>query len=302
MVHVVAGGSGYLGGHLVERLLSRGEDVVVIDRYPPRSGARYVEHDLKEPLSLDIEGPRIYHFAANPDVKATMESVRSRCEEELKATLNLAELARMTDATLLVYISSPAVYGDAQTPTPETAPLRPISYHGLYKSLSEGIIDFYGRNYGIRSLIVRMTNVAGGRMSHGVIADFFRRLRSNPEELEVYGDGGQGRSYLYIDDALGALELLEEAGAEGIYNAGNDDWVSIGEIAEIVSSSMGLRPRIRYNRCVIDAKEALGGGGWPGDIRIVFPDSTKLKSLGWRPSMRSKEVVGRAVEDLLRGR
>ncbi|MGC8556114.1 MAG: NAD-dependent epimerase/dehydratase family protein [Conexivisphaera sp.] len=301
MTYVVAGGSGYLGGHLVSRLLSRGEDVVVIDRYPPRAGARHVQQDLREPVRLDVEGPRIYHLAANPDVKATADSVRLRMDEDLRATLNVAELARTADAELLVYVSSPTVYGNAPTPTPEGAPLRPISHHGLIKVMSEEIIEFYGRNYGIRSLIVRMTNVAGGRMTHGVIYDFVKRLRSNPEVLEIYGDGGQGRSFLYVDDAMLALEVLEASGAEGVYNAGNDDWVSVREVAEIVSSAMGLRPLFKYNMCVLEAKEALGGEGWPGDIRLVFPDSSRLKSLGWRPSMGSRAAVARAVEDLLRG-
>ncbi|BBE41831.1 NAD-dependent epimerase/dehydratase family protein [Conexivisphaera calida] len=298
MVHVIAGGSGYLGEHLSRRLISKGEEVLVVDRYPPRSGAGYVEHDLREPLKLDVEGPAIYHLAANPSVKATMEEVRTRFDEELRTTLNVAELARITDAELMVYVSSPTVYGNAQTPTPESAPLRPISYHGLYKALSESVIDFYARNYGIRSLTVRMTNVAGGSMTHGVIVDFVRRLRANPGELEIYGDGGQGRSYLYVDDAMSALEVLENSRASGVYNAGNDDWISVNEIAMIVSSVMGLEPRIKYNRCTLEAKEALGGG-WPGDIRLVFPDSSKLKSLGWAPTMNSRDAVVRAVKDLV---
>ncbi len=296
----MAGGSGYLGEHLARRLMSKGEEVLVVDRYPPRSGAPHVVHDLREPLTLDVEVPVIYHLAANPSVRATMEESRARFEEELKVTLNVAELARTTDAELLVYVSSPAVYGDAPTPTPESAPLRPISFHGLNKALSEGVVDFYARNYGIRSLIIRLTNVAGGAMTHGVIVDFIRRLRANPRELEIYGDGTQGRSYLYIDDALRAFEVLEERRAAGVYNAGNDDWVSVNEVASIVSSTMGLEPRIKYNRCTMEVREAIGVG-WPGDIRLVFPDSSKLKSLGWAPSMGSREAVARAVRDILGG-
>ncbi|MFP3401519.1 MAG: NAD-dependent epimerase/dehydratase family protein [Nitrososphaeria archaeon] len=302
MTYVVAGGSGYLGSHLVGALAARGEEVLVVDRAPPRAGVPHMVRDLREPLDLDVREPRIYHLAASPIVRATSEEARRRVEEELRITVNVAELARLRDAELLVYVSSPAVYGNAPTPTPEDAPRRPISHHGLIKAMSEDVVEFYSRVYGIRGLIVRLTNVVGGAMTHGVVLDFVRKLRSNPGELEVYGDGTQGRSFLYVDDAIAALEALEGSGAEGVYNAGNSDWITVREVAEIVSSAMGLRPALRFNRCVMDIKDALGSEGWPGDIRLVFPDSSRLRSLGWSPRMDSRAAVARAVGDLLGGR
>jgi len=204
--------------------------------------------------------------------------------------------------SLLVFASSSTVYGDAQViPTPEDYhPLEPISVYGASKLACENLIISYSKLYGIRGLIIRYANIIGPRSSHGVIIDFIRKLKSNPSKLEILGDGTQKKSYLYVTDAVDAtLHLLEvfrsSSKAYDVFNVGSEDWVTVKEIADIIVSVMGLR-EVKY----VYKPATPDGRGWPGDVKLMLLDISKLKSTGWKPRWNSREAVRKTAINLLK--
>ena len=157
----------------------------------------------------------------------------------------------------------------------------------------------YAKLYGIKCLILRYANIIGPRSNHGVIIDFVKKLKNNPRKLEILGDGSQKKSYLYIDDAVKAtIHLLqkfkEDKKEYDIYNVGNDDWITVKEIAGIVAEEMGLSS-VSY----IFKPGTQDGRGWPGDVKFMLLDISKLKNTGWKPRWNSKEAVRKTVKQIL---
>ncbi|EHP69252.1 MAG: NAD-dependent epimerase/dehydratase family protein [Metallosphaera yellowstonensis] len=299
MVSVVTGGAGYIGGHLVDRLVELGENVVSLDDFSSGSyvnkKAKIIRIDLRTEIPSIEDCQTIYHLAANPDVRTSMQDIEEHFSRDVKVTLNTLEMARRSDCSTVFFFSSSTVYGEAsRVPTPETEIMKPISNYGLFKLLGEEMTEYYSRTYGMRAVSLRLANITGGRVSHGVVVDFVRKLRRNPSELEILGNGKQRKSYLYVQDLIDAVLLLNQKfkGNYDAFNVGNDDWVTVEEIARIVEGVMGLTPKHIY---VDDGS----GRGWAGDVRFMLLDIQKLKGYGWRPSMGSAQVIERACKDLL---
>ena len=301
MEAVVTGGAGYIGGHLVDRLVELGYRVYVYDDFSSGSyvneRANYAKVDLRHAEGIRFpKGSVVFHLAANPDVRTSMYDTKEHFERDVVVTFNVLETARKSDVEKVIFASSSTVYGEAEkVPTPEDYPFRPISFYGLFKVVGEEMVDFYARNYGIKGVSLRFANVTGGRVSHGVVIDFVRKLMKNPKELEILGNGKQRKSYLYISDLIDSMLLLNERfnGVYDAFNVGNTDWITVDEIAKIVEEEMGLSPKHVYR----DFGE---GRGWAGDVRFMLLDITKISSLGWRPKYSSAEAVRLAVRDVLR--
>ena len=311
---LVTGGAGFIGSHLVDYLMRRGEEIRVLDNLSAGSvsdlgrwldGPRFefVRGDLLNPSEVEaaVEGcDVVYHLAANPEVRVWIASPEDHFKQNIEATYSLLEaLRRRGEAETLVFTSSSTVYGDADVlPTPEDyAPLKPISLYGASKLAAEALVSAYTSMYGFRCVIYRMANVVGPRCSHGVIYDFVEKLRRNPEELEVLGDGTQSKSYLYVDDCVEGMILGAER-AEGrveILNIGSEDRVDVKTIARIVIEEMGLSGvDIRLTGGVD------GGRGWKGDVKLMQLDMSRLRSLGWRPRLSSAETVRETAKALVR--
>ncbi len=298
MISVVTGGAGYIGSHLVDHLIQNGDDVISIDDY---SYGNYTNNKAKNiKIDLRIAYPEIpkesiiYHLAANPDVRTSMENIYEHFDRDVKTMLNVMEMARKYDAKMVVFFSSSTVYGEGKIPTTEIDEIKPISNYGLFKVLGENILSFYAENYGIKGISLRLANITGGRVSHGVVIDFIKKLRKNKEVLEILGNGKQRKSYLYITDLLSSIDVLVKyfKGLYDAFNIGNDDWITVEEIARIVEEEMGLSPKHVY----IDAGE---GRGWKGDVRFMLLDISKIKSFGWLPKYSSAQAVRLAVRDVL---
>jgi len=312
---LVTGGAGFIGSHLVDRLMSRGYGVTVVDCLSSGSVEnikqwfksprfRFVKDDLKslggwvdEFRDVDV----VFHYAANPEVRVSITEPRIHFEDNLQATFNVLEACRSFKVPCLVFASTSTVYGDAEViPTPEDyQPLKPISVYGAVKLACETLIGTYARLYGLRALILRYANVVGPRMRHGVLVDFIRKLKADSKRLEILGDGSQRKSYIYVGDAVDAtLEALryiyESGGSTEVFNVGSEDWISVREIADIVVESTGLRG-VEYFY-----KPATGDGrGWIGDVKTMLLDVGRLKkATGWSPRLSSREAVWEALKTI----
>ena len=302
MAILVTGGAGFIGSHLIDALLEKGNEVKCIDNFS--SGRKeFIEQSMDKGLEL-IEGDllnrddikkalsgcdTVFHLAANPDVRLGVENTEVHLEQNIIATYNLLEEMRKADVKKIAFTSSSTVYGEAeQIPTPESyGPLIPISLYGASKLAAEGLISAYCYTFDMQSVIYRFANVVGPRSTHGVTYDFIKKLRENSHVLEILGDGSQKKSYLYISDCIDAMLFgMEKSKSKvEIFNIGSEDWVDVKKIADIVSREMGLSPEYRFTGGVD------GGRGWKGDVKIMRLSIDKLKNMGWKPEYGSKESI-----------
>jgi UDP-glucose 4-epimerase len=307
---LVTGGAGFIGSHLVDRLVVEGYRVRVVDNLSSGKLENIGAHlgsnsvglmlgDLKDPeVALKaVDGVSVvFHIAANPEVRVSYTSPDVHFRENVVVTFNVLEAARRRGVKEIVFASSSSVYGEPDSiPVGEDAPLRPVSVYGASKASCESLIHAYTRLYGLRAVVLRYANIVGPRMRHGVVWDFIVKLRGNPVELEVLGDGSQVRSYIHVGDAVEATLTAWIRGGDGhqVYNVASEDWITVDEVADIVVEAMGLKEVRKIY------KPVLHGVGWPGDVKRIALKIDKLKSIGFKPRMSSREAVRTAVEELL---
>ena len=305
---VVTGGAGAIGSIVVRELLDRGAEVRVIDNLSsgrrenlpaPDSGRMsFVAADLKEPARYApaFDGAHeLWHLAANGDIRRGSENPRLDLENGVLATFAALEEARRHDVRRVVYSSSSVVYGLPKVlPTPESyGPLEPQSLYAGAKLASEGLCSAFAHTYGLRVFIFRFANIVGPHMSRGVLFDLFEKLRKDPTQLEVLGDGRQSKSYLRTEDCVAGMMLLSEKSNDpvNIFNLGAADQISVREIAEKVVGAHGGTAKIEY---------AGGERGWVGDVPKQFLAIDRAKELGWKPRWSSAEAIDRTIADLLR--
>ena len=308
---LVTGGAGFIGSHLVERLLLDNE-VTVLDNFssgrieflePYRDIPDFhlLTGDLMNPQILDnaVSGKDfIFHLAANPDVKRGSEDTHVHLEQNVLATYNLLEAMRKNDVRQMAFTSTSTVYGEAaQVPTPEDyGPLLPISLYGASKLSCEALISSYCHTFQMQSWIYRFANIVGERGTHGVLVDFIRKLRENSGKLEILGSGKQRKSYLEVKDCiLAMIHAVEHSSGEvNVFNIGSEDSVDVTEIADIVVGQMGL-DGVEYNYT-----GGIDGRGWRGDVKLMLLSIEKIKRLGWSPELGSARALEVAVKALLK--
>jgi len=312
---LITGGAGFIGSHLAEKLVNLGFDVYVYDNLSSgkleninhlldRKNFRFVKEDLLQPKNLpkilnDCE--LVFHLAANPEVKISSTNPEIHFQQNLVSTYNLLEcLRKKGKVKTLIFTSSSTLYGEADIPTPEEySPLNPISIHGAVKLACEVLISAYTRNYGFKSIIYRLANIVGPRSCHGVVVDFVKKLRKNPEELEILGDGFQKKSYLYVDDCVNAILQGLNTASNGdnvkVFNVGSNDQIDVLTVAKIVVEEMGLK-NVKFK----PTGGVNGGRGWIGDVKNMLLDISKLKSIGWKPTYNSEKAVRLATKFLIK--
>ncbi len=302
MPYIVTGGAGFIGSHLVDRLVGTRRDTIVIDDLSSgnyiNKRSKFIKHDLRRPLKISLpKGSGIFHLAANPSVKDSMLDIFNHFDRDVKTTLNTLEAARKSDSEFLIFLSTSAVYGDTRKiPTDESVAPNPISNYAEFKLLSEKMIEFYSKTYGLKAVSLRLANVVGKRSDHGVTVDLIDKLRDDPKVLELLGDGKQEKSYIYIDDVIDAMLLTVKKAPKyfSVYNVGSSDRISVNRIAEIIERKMRVSPKHVY-------RPFGDGRGWKGDTKMMQLDSSKIIRLGWKPRFNSSQAVSKAVEDLLEG-
>lgn len=311
MTVLVTGGAGFIGSHLVDRLMKEGENVRVIDNLSSgskenigewlnESNFQFIEGELLQQDDVDRavkDCNIIFHMAANPEIRIKKAGPEDHFKQNITATYYLLESIRKNNFLgTLIFASSSTVYGEAdRIPTTEDyGPLMPISLYGASKLACEALISAYAYMYAFKAVIFRLANVIGSRSNHGVIFDFTQKLRMNPSKLEVLGDGTQTKSYIHVDDCVdGFIHGLENVKPLEIYNLGSDDTVTVLDIANIVKEATG-HP---------DAEIKLSGGvdggrGWRGDVKVMFLETERLKNTGWSTRYNSLEAVKMTAESV----
>jgi UDP-glucose 4-epimerase len=303
---IVTGGAGFIGSHLVDKLLAMGNHVTIIDNLSSgkkefiNHEAEFVKGDLKD-WKFCIKHIRnadvVFHLAANVDVKLGVKYPNIDFDTNVEGTDNVLEAMRINEVNHICFTSSSVVYGNAKKmPTKEDyGPLVPISLYGASKLADEALISGYCGTFGMQSWILRFANIIGPRQTHGIIFDFIKKLQNNPDELEVLGDGKQSKSYVYVLDCVDAMIAAVEKSNEtvNIFNISSHDDTKAELIAKLVTAEMGLSSR---------AKIWCTGGnqGWKGDIPHMLLDSSALRKLGWKPKFNSKTSVEETTRVLMK--
>jgi UDP-glucose 4-epimerase len=302
----VTGGAGFIGSNLVDRLSLMGIEVVVLDSFRTgrreflvealrRPQVRLVEGDVLDMAALGdaVEGcDWVFHLQANADVRRGFEHPRRDLEQNTLATANVLEAMHARGVTRIAFASTGSVYGEPEVfPTPEDAPF-PVqtSLYGASKAACEGLLAAYAAGYGFTSVIYRLVSILGERYTHGHLFDFYRALKRDPSRLGVLGDGRQRKSYLYVQDCLGAMLTAadhhhDEAGVH-IYNVGGDETILVEDSIAILCEHLGLAPRI---------ERAGGARGWIGDSPLIHLDTARIHALGWRPELTIEQAAVRTL-------
>jgi UDP-glucose 4-epimerase len=307
---LVTGGAGFIGSHLSDALLARDHRVVVVDNLSlgtvdnirhllahPRFS--FVQEDLLNESALTAMFQKesldmVFHLAANSDIAVSRENPQVDFRNTLQTTYAVLNQMRLHGVKKIAFASTSAVYGDAGSRllAEATGPLFPVSHYGAAKLASEGFISSFVENYGMTGWVVRFPNVVGERSTHGIIFDFMKKLRHNPRELEVLGNGEQNKPFMYVKDLIAAIFSVWERTKNpmNLFNVGVASKTTVKQIAAMVAEEMELQPRLVYTG---------GSRGWVGDVPEFNYDLTKIHALGWRANYSSDEAVRLAIRKML---
>jgi UDP-glucose 4-epimerase len=303
----ITGGAGFIGSNLADRLSAGGVEVVIVDDFRTgrrefiadalaRPGVRLVEGDVLEMEVLEdaIEGcDWVFHLQANADVRHGLDHPRRDLEQNTIATSNVLEAMRAHGVSRIAFASTGSVYGEPEVfPTPEDTPF-PIqtSLYAASKLAGEGLIAAYATGYGFTGLICRFVSILGERYTHGHVFDFYCALKRDPARLRVLGDGRQKKSYLHVQDCIDAIltaaERHEHEPGAHVYNLGTDETILVDQSVGIITDHLGLRPEIEHTG---------GKRGWTGDSPLIHLDTTRIRSLGWSPTITIEQAVISTLE------
>jgi UDP-glucose 4-epimerase len=312
MRYFVTGGAGFIGSNMVDTLKDvECESITVYDnltsgkkeylqRHWGKSYFHFIEADLLDlaTLTQSMAGQEmVFHFASNPDIAKSMTQTDLDLHQGVIATYNVLEAMRLGGVKKIAYPSGSGVYGDVgYHETPEDfGPLLPISMYGASKLGCEGLISAFCHMFDMQAWIFRFANVVGRRQTHGVGFDFIRKLKDNPEELLILGDGTQSKSYIHVEDVINAMLycLNHATDRVNVFNVATEDYLEVNGIAHIVMEEMGLA----------DTRFTYTGGprGWKGDVPIVRFNLDKIHRLGWRATYDSAAAMRKSVQEMLAG-
>ena len=306
---IVTGGAGFIGSNLIETLIEENEITVIDDLsnsagdkfikdFEKRDNFKLITNDINKEGAFNSIGKAdlVIHFAANPEVSKGYENPDISFND-INGTKNVLKYLKEKEIKNMIFASSSVVYGEPEImPVKENqGPYKPISAYGAYKLASEGMITAYSHYYGIKAGIFRFANVVGKNQTHGVILDFIKKLKANPKELAILGDGTQSKSYIHVSDCVSAIMYLnDKINKTEIINLGNRGTTSVLKIADVVKEKMKLG---EVNYKLSDSKD---GRGWKGDVKKIELDVSKAENLGWKNGYNSDEAIEKAVDELLK--
>lgn len=281
---LVTGGAGFIGSHLVDALLARGDEVHVVDNLS--TGSRDNLTSAAELHELDIRGEAleqlaarllpevVFHLAAQADVGTSVERPAFDADVNVVGTVRVLEAARAAGARVVFASSGGAIYGECERPASEDDEPQPLSPYAASKLAGEEYLITWNRLYGAGHVICRLANVYGPRqmptLEGGVVAIFLDRLRDG-QETEIFGDGEQTRDFVYVGDVVAAMLAAAASPAGGVYNVGSGVATAIGELHRQCAEASGVEsePRLAAER--------------PGDLRHSAIDSSRAAlELNWQ--------------------
>lgn len=305
---VVFGGAGFIGSHLAERLMAAGASVTVFDNLKTgrtanlakiwkQPGFKFIEADVSNRKKVNETVPGhdiVFHFCDDSDIRSAAAHPDTFVEQNIMGLFYVLEAMRKNGIRTILFPSSTTVFGElANPPASEShGPMIPLNIYGGAKLAAEGLISAWAHTYDFRAVVFRFVGIIGGRMDHGVVHDFVRKLQRDPAQLEILGDGTQRRSFVLVDDCIEAVLFALEKSAKSynLVHIGNVDQISINETANAICEVMKLK----------NVKRNYTGGkvGWKGDVTSNFIATETLSALGWKPPRSSREAVLEAARRL----
>lgn len=301
---LVTGGAGFIGSHIVERLLQQQHDVLCLDNFDPYYDPQIKEHNIslfqgnerftlihgdvldKKLLHDTMSGVDvIFHEAAQAGVPISTENPLKSHEVNATGTLNLLESAVKADIERFIFASSSSVYGTVKyLPFDEDHPTYPVSPYGVSKLMAEHYCRVFSELYGLPSVALRYFTVYGPRMRPDLAITIFTRQALKNEPLTIFGTGDKTRDFTYIDDIVDA-NVLSLAKGRGVYNIGGGHRVSIRDLAEKIIEITGSASIIQYR----DSKK--------GDAEHTYANTSKAqRELGWKPKTSLDQGLTRYIE------
>jgi UDP-glucose 4-epimerase len=281
---IVTGGAGFIGSHLVDALVARGDEVHVVDSLATGSRdhvaaeAELHEVDIRDPavveLARSLRPELVFHLAAQADVNTAVARPDFDADVNVVGTVRVLEAARSAGANVVFTSTGGALYGECERPATEDDPRLPLSPYGTSKLAGEEYLATWNRLHGMRNVVCRLANVYGPRqaaaLEGGVVAIFLDRLRDG-EPTVIYGDGRQTRDFVYVGDVTAAL--IAAAASEGVFNVGTGIQTSVLELHRLCADAAGV------------VREPGHAEARAGDIRDSVLDPSRAEHvLGWRPA------------------
>ncbi len=298
---VVTGGAGFIGSHVVEALLERGDEVHVLDDLsrgtPARvaAGAELHVADIRDPDAVfaAVQPEAVFHLAAQADVRVSVERPDLDADVNVLGTVRILEAARRTDAKVIFASTGGAVYGECTGPAPESAERRPLAPYGTSKLCGEEYLATWNRLHGTGHVSLRFANVYGPRQDPygeaGVVAIFMGLLHTGGTP-RIYGDGSQSRDYVYVADVARAmLAATEHPG--GVFNVGTGVETSVVELYEAIQRASGVTREPAFTEARLGELQ-----------RSVLDISLAERELGWRPDHPLDDGLARTWACVLQAR
>jgi UDP-glucose 4-epimerase len=309
----IVGGAGFIGSHFIDRLLASDltRRVTIYDNFSSGQAWHYEDHVRDRRLKVvagDVHDfvllrqsmgghHTVIHLASNPDIARAVTEPDIDFREGTELTKLVVEAMRQSGAMQILYASGSGVYGELGTveAKEDHGPLVPVSTYGASKLAGEALIAAYAYMFDMRGCVFRFGNVVGRRQTHGVGFDFVRRLRKEPNQLRILGDGSQSKSYVHVGDVVSAVLLAGQRSTRPFeaFNVATGDYITVKEIADLACECVGFSPgAVRY--------EYTGGDrGWKGDVPVIRLGIDKIKGLGWRPTRTSAQALREAMQSML---
>ncbi len=300
---LITGGAGFIGSNLADSLKSNGIEVRIFDNFSTgrrefvaESGIEIFEGDLRSDRDLldkAVSGcDTVFHLAANADVRFGWDHPFLDLQQNVMATLEVADAARNAGVTDFVFSSTGSVYGEATVfPTPEDygSPVQ-TSLYGASKISAEAFLAAFSTAGYFRSTVFRFVSVLGARYSHGHVIDFVKQLANDPSKLRILGDGTQTKSYMHVNDCIDAVTAVRSQSDFDVFNLGVPDTCQVIDSAHWIVSQMGVAPKLEFTG---------GSKGWVGDNPFILLDVEKAKQMGWTAKRSIESSVRDTVQWIL---
>lgn len=310
---LITGGAGFIGTNLTESILNTFSKtkIIIFDnfsnnykgfnkKFHSKEFVKIIKGDLNSKAKLlqvtkDVD--LVFHLAANSDISLAINNPLIDFNGTV-ITSNLLECCRINKVKKIVYTSGSGIYGDNRSIQTENnlKNLLPVSFYGASKLACEGLMSSYSHMYGMDITVLRMANIIGKYSTHGVIYDFFLKLKKDQTKLTILGDGNQNKSYLHVEDLIQAFfqVLNKQKSTYEVFNIATDELITVNKIAKLMFKILKVNPKVIYTG---------GNVGWKGDVPFIKLSNTKIKKIGWKNIYTTKRAVEKTIKenlDLLR--